>query len=60
MSLFYESNKELSTLDENIQCLCMKIPYMGGEGDKLVTNLKRKLKQQSFSKVEYTDFLYNE
>ena len=54
----YESNKELSTLDENIQCLCMKIPYMGAEGDKLCTKLKKKTKTTSFSKIEHTDFLY--
>ena len=41
----YESIKERSMLDENILCLCMKIPYMGAEGDKLVMNIKRKLKE---------------
>ena len=47
----YEINKIPSTVDEDIECLPLKIPYMGAEGEKLVKTLKRKLKQNVSRKL---------
>ena len=47
----YHSNPTQSSLDGEIECLSIKIPYMGPEGDKLVKTLKKKLKHNVSRKL---------
>ena len=47
----YDPSKKKIRVDEEIESISMKIPYMGAEGEKLVNSLKRKLRKNVSRKL---------
>ena len=47
----YKSERQNVTKEDEIESLCLKIPYCGIEGDKLVKTFKRKIQKQLSRKL---------